>query len=77
MCHFTTTIQYVCKEREEQPENDNIDNDNSLHPEGLLFFWHRSKLITYTIGSNETANIWLFLTYEKSNFMWSYLHLLL
>lgn len=48
MYHFTTTIQYVCKEREKQPENDNIDNDNSLHPEGLLFFWHRPKLISYT-----------------------------
>lgn len=48
MYHFTTTTQYVCKERENQLEDDNIDNDNSLHLEGLLLFWHCSKLITYT-----------------------------
>ena len=51
MYHFTTTTQYVCKERENQLEDDNIDNDNSLHLEGLLLFWHCSKLITYTAAA--------------------------
>ena len=39
MYHFTTTTQYVRKEREKQLEDDNIDSDNSLHLEGLLFSW--------------------------------------
>ena len=50
MYHFTNAIQYVYKEREKQLENDNNDNDDSLHSKCLLFIWHCSKPFTCTKG---------------------------